>query len=70
MRRLLQLPSLAIIMLLSANLSLGQTIDLFNGKNLDGWINHGKEKWYVYQGELVCESGPSAEYGYLSTEKF
>ena len=40
---------------------------LFNGKNLDGWQNHGSEKWYVDNGELICESGPKAEYGYLST---
>ena len=46
------------------------TIDLFNGENLDGWINHGEEKWFVENGELICESGPKAEYGYLSTEDF
>ncbi len=45
-------------------------IELFNGENLDGWINHGEEKWYVEEGELICESGPSGQYGYLSTEKF
>ena len=45
-------------------------IELFNGENLDGWINHGEEKWYVEGGELICESGPSGQYGYLSTEKF
>ena len=49
--------------------ALGQT-SLFNGKNLEGWQIHGTEKWYVDQDELVCESGPDAEYGYLSTEKF
>ncbi len=43
--------------------------DLFNGKNLDGWNIHGTEKWYVENGELVCESGPDKEYGYLSTDK-
>ncbi len=43
---------------------------LFNGKNLDGWTNHGSEKWYVENGELICESGPKAEYGYLSTKDF
>ncbi len=43
---------------------------LFNGKNLDGWQNHGSEKWYVEDGEMVCESGPKAEYGYLSTVKY
>jgi len=42
---------------------------IFNGKDLDGWTIHGKEKWYVDQGELVCESGRKAQYGYLSTKK-
>nr|WP_295872879.1 DUF1080 domain-containing protein [uncultured Chitinophaga sp.] len=40
---------------------------LFNGKNLDGWKIHGTEKWYVEKGELICESGPDKEYGYLAT---
>jgi len=40
---------------------------LFNGKNLDGWEIYGTEKWYVKDGELVCESGPDKEYGYLAT---
>lgn len=44
--------------------------NLFNGKNLEGWIIHGTEKWYVEKGELICESGPDAEYGYLSTETY
>jgi len=43
-------------------------VSLFNGKDLTGWIIHGTEKWYVDQGELVCESGPDEQYGYLSTE--
>lgn len=42
---------------------------LFNGKNLDGWTIHGTEKWYVDKGELICESGPDKQYGYLSTNK-
>lgn len=43
---------------------------IFNEKNLDGWIIYGTEKWYVNDdGELVCESGPDKEYGYLGTEK-
>ncbi|NND11016.1 MAG: DUF1080 domain-containing protein, partial [Flavobacteriaceae bacterium] len=45
-------------------------VELFNGKDLDGWVNHGTEKWYVDNGELICESGPDAQYGYLSTEAF
>src|SRR3954465_12335871 len=42
---------------------------LFNGKDLDGWTIHGTEKWYVEGGELICESGPDKEYGYLSTNR-
>ena len=45
-------------------------IRLFNGKNLDGWKIYGTEKWYVDNGELICESGPDKQYGYLATEKF
>jgi len=40
---------------------------LFNGKDLKGWNIHGTEKWYVDKGELVCESGPDKQYGYLAT---
>lgn len=43
---------------------------LFNGQDLEGWTIHGTEKWYVDSGELICESGPDAEYGYLSTNAF
>ncbi len=42
---------------------------IFNGKDLSGWNIHGTEKWYVEKGELVCESGPDKEYGYLSTTR-
>ena len=57
--------------LLAAQLTFAQeSITLFNGENLDGWINHGEEKWFVEDGELICESGPKGEYGYLSTDKF
>jgi hypothetical protein len=42
---------------------------IFNGKDLTGWTIHGTEKWYVENGELVCESGPDKQYGYLSTNK-
>ena len=42
---------------------------LFNGKDLTGWTINGTEKWYVENGEMVCESGPDKKYGYLSTNK-
>lgn len=48
--------------------AIGQT-KLFNGKDLKGWKVHGTEKWYVENGELVCESGPDKQYGYLASEK-
>ena len=47
-----------------------KTIKLFNGKSLKGWKIYGTEKWYVDNGELICESGPDKKYGYLATEKF
>ncbi|TDI69843.1 MAG: DUF1080 domain-containing protein [Bacteroidetes bacterium] len=47
----------------------GQSTELFNGADLSGWQIHGTEYWYVENGELVCESGPDAEYGYLSTDE-
>ena len=42
---------------------------IFNGKDLTGWTINGTEKWYVENKELVCESGPDKQYGYLSTNK-
>lgn len=44
-------------------------VSIFNGKDLDGWTIHGTEKWYVENGNLICESGPDKQYGYLSTNK-
>jgi len=53
-----------------SNVTLAQSAKkLFNGKDLTGWTIHGTEKWYVENGELVCESGPDKEYGYLTTDK-
>ena len=47
-----------------------EEVSLFNGVDLTGWIIHGTEKWYVENGELVCENGPDNEYGYLSTAEY
>lgn len=59
-----------VALIITANAGFAQKEkSLFNGKNLDGWIIHGTEKWYVQDGLLVCESGPDKAYGYLSTEK-
>ena len=59
-----------ILNLIFTSTLLSQSISLFNGKNLEGWNIHGTEKWYVENGNIICESGPDKEYGYLSTEKF
>jgi hypothetical protein len=46
-----------------------RSVSLFNHKDLTGWTINGTEKWYVENGELVAESGPDKDYGYLSTDK-
>jgi hypothetical protein len=57
-------------LLLATTCSFSQKAQsLFNGKDLSGWTIHGTEKWYVENGELICESGPDKQYGYLSTNK-
>ncbi|GEO07909.1 3-keto-disaccharide hydrolase [Segetibacter aerophilus] len=53
----------------ACTLTAQKTTKIFNGKDLTGWTIHGTEKWYVEDGELICESGPDKEYGYLSTNK-
>lgn len=44
-----------------------EPIVLFNGEDLEGWRIHGTEKWFVEDGDLICESGPDSAYGYLAT---
>jgi len=62
--------SLMIICLFYSLLTTAQNkVSLFNGKDLSGWKIHGTEKWFVENGDLVCESGPDKQYGYLSTNK-
>src|SRR3546814_16153458 len=58
----------AALLMFLATASFAQFKPLFNGQDLTGWTIHGTEKWYVENGELVCESGPDKQYGYLSTE--
>jgi hypothetical protein len=43
-------------------------IVLFNGKDLTGWTNIGKEKWEIEDGTLHGIA-VTREYGYLQTEK-
>jgi len=63
--------SLLLMFIFSALTGNSQAeINLFNGIDLDGWEIYGTEKWYVENGELICESGPDAQYGYLATNDF
>lgn len=59
-----------VFIFLLVNISFAQKTPIFNGKNLDGWKIYGTEKWYVENGELICESGPDKGYGYLATERW
>lgn len=59
--------TLLLLLTLAALSVSGQK--LFNGKDLTGWTVYGTEKWYVDQGELVCESGPDKQYGYFATDQ-
>jgi len=61
---------LVVICLFYSLLTTAQNkVSLFNGNDLAGWKIHGTEKWFVENGNLVCESGPDKQYGYLSTNK-
>lgn len=70
-----------ILMLLAAGLASAQSsqstqaklpgedwVSLFNGKDLTGWIEVGKEKWTVENGVIRGQAVTKA-YGYLKTEK-
>jgi hypothetical protein len=43
-------------------------VSLFNGKDLNGWVNIGQEKWEVENGTIHGVAVTKA-YGYLQTEK-
>ena len=61
---------LLLAVMLTGALHAQKKVALFNGKDLSGWTINGTEKWYVDNNhELVCESGPDKQYGYLSTNK-
>lgn len=58
-----------ICCILSMHFAIAQSTPIFNGKDINNWTINGTEKWYVSGGELICESGPDKQYGYLSTKK-
>lgn len=53
----------------NVHMSSADGTQLFNGVDLEGWTNYGTELWFVEDGELVCESGPDEQYGYLATDQ-
>ena len=53
------------VLLITSPLGAQESTSIFNGRDLEGWTVHGTELWYVDDGELICESGPDAQYGYL-----
>jgi hypothetical protein len=67
MMMLMKKISLLFALVLFLQVVQAQKIKLFNGKDLSNWTIHGTEKWYVQDGEMICESGPDKQYGYLST---
>ncbi|MBO7547902.1 MAG: DUF1080 domain-containing protein [Bacteroidales bacterium] len=49
----------------------GETVSLFNGKDLTGWEGFGSGKWSVdAEGNLVTENGDDRQYGYLCTRAY
>ncbi|SIQ30978.1 3-keto-disaccharide hydrolase [Maribacter ulvicola] len=58
-----------IILLSYTTIYSQEATDIFNGKDLSGRTKPGSEFWYVDGGKLVCENGPEAKYGYLSTKR-
>ena len=43
-------------------------VQLFNGKDLTGWVKVGQEQWTVEDG-AIAGVGVTKEYGYLRTEQ-
>lgn len=60
---------IAIPLLLSAE-EPGEWVDLFNGKNLDGWVQRGGEaKFTIEDGVIVGTTVPKTPNSFLCTEK-
>lgn len=75
MHRLILLALVASLGALSANAQAvrstrpqPQWVQLFNGHDLTGWDQIGKERWVVENGEILGE-GITSEYGYLATKQ-
>jgi hypothetical protein len=74
---LMKIIRVALLVVLVSSLSLAQQrakkpgedwVSLFNGKDLSGWVEVGKEKWTVEDG-VIHGVAVTKAYGYLRTEK-
>jgi len=68
MQKILFAIPLLIMVSVLTKAQTAKPVNLFNGRDLTGWKVHGTEKWFVQNGELICESGPDKQYGYLVTD--
>jgi hypothetical protein len=61
----------AVAMLLSAGITSAEELKpLFDGKSLDGWVQHGGQaKYRVENGEIVGTSVPNTQNSFLCTAK-
>jgi hypothetical protein len=72
MKRLYIISTLSLLFLVACSPSKesgSQTIELFNGTNLDGWQNFGGGKFYVEDGMIIGEAAPVFPNSFLATEK-
>jgi hypothetical protein len=60
---------LLVLLSVATSANAQKATPIFNGKDLNNWTINGTEKWFVENGQIVCESGPDKQYGYLSTKK-
>lgn len=58
MKKLFAIVLIGVCFFGALSFSFNDEINLFNGKDLNGWIVYGTEKWYVEDGLLISESGP------------
>jgi len=65
--RLLSLFTLAILACSPSPNS--ETVELFDGKSLEGWQNFGGGKFYVEDGAIVGEAAPGLPNSFLATDK-
>ena len=66
--RILPLSAFCFLASLASAVEVPKWVDLFNGKDLTGWVdvNTSPETWYVKDGMLICKGKPI---GVMRSEK-